>query len=107
MLFLVLGMGKTGSLVAEVARERGHSVRAMDINENSGAAALTPPTLAGVDAVIDFTNAQAAVENIRAVLSLGCRIVVGSTGWYSRLDEMKSIAQRRRSSLLYGTNFSI
>ena len=107
MLFLVLGMGKTGSLVAEVARERGHSVRAMDINENAGAAALTAPTLAGVDAVIDFTNAQAAVENMRAVLSLGCRMVVGTTGWYSRLDEMKSIAQKRGSALLYGTNFSI
>lgn len=107
MLFLVLGMGKTGSLVAEVARERGHSVRAMDINENSGAAALTPPTLAGVDAVIDFTNAQAAVENIRAVLANGARIVVGTTGWYSCLDEMKAKAQKRGSSLLYGTNFSI
>jgi 4-hydroxy-tetrahydrodipicolinate reductase len=107
MLFLILGMGKTGSLVAEVARERGHIVRAMDINENSGAAALTPPTLAGVDAVIDFTNPEAAVENMRAVLSLGCRIVVGTTGWYARLDEMKSIAQKRGSALLYGTNFSI
>src|SRR4051794_5890790 len=107
MLFLVLGMGKTGSLVAEVARERGHGVRAMDINENAGATALTPPTLAGVDAVIDFTNAQAAVENMRAVLSLGCRIVVGSTGWYAQLVSMKAIAERRNGSLLYGTNFSI
>lgn len=107
MLFLVLGMGKTGSLVAEVARERGHSVRAMDINENAGAAAITPPTLAGVDAVIDFTNAQAAVENMRAVLANGGRIVVGTTGWYSSLDEMKAKAQKRGSSLLYGTNFSI
>src|SRR4051794_34178964 len=107
MLFLVLGMGKTGSLVAEVARERGHGVRAMDINENAGAAALTPPTLAGVDAVIDFTNADAAVENMRAVLSIGCRMVVGTTGWYQHLDAMKAIAERRNGSLLYGTNFSI
>jgi len=107
MLFLVLGMGKTGSLVAEVARERGHIVRAMDITENAGARALTPPTLAGVDAVIDFTNSEAALENMRAVLSLGCRIVVGTTGWYAHLDAMKTIAERRGGSLLYGTNFSI
>src|SRR3954447_6517313 len=107
MLFLVLGMGKTGSLVAEVARERGHGVRAMDINENAGASALTPPTLAGVDAVIDFTNADAAVENMRAVLSIGCRMVVGTTGWYQHLGAMKAIAERRNGSLLYGTNFSI
>jgi 4-hydroxy-tetrahydrodipicolinate reductase len=79
----------------------------MDVNENSGAAALTPPTLAGVDAVIDFTNPEAAVENMRAVLAVGCRIVVGTTGWYAHLDAMKAIAQRRDGSLLYGTNFSI
>lgn len=107
MLFLVLGKGKTGSLVAEVARERGHGVRVMDIKENRGAAALTAPTLAGIDVVIDFTNAESAVENMRALLALGCRIVVGTTGWYTQLDAMKAIAQRRGGSLLYGTNFSI
>jgi 4-hydroxy-tetrahydrodipicolinate reductase len=107
MLFLVLGKGKTGSLVAEVANERGHIVRAMDINENAGASALTAPTLAGVDAVIDFTAPEAAVENMRAVLALGGRMVVGTTGWYAQLEAMKSIAQRRNGSLLYGTNFSI
>ena len=80
MLFLVLGKGKTGSLVAEVAREHGHSVRAFDVRENEHAAALTAPNLAGVDVVIDFTTAEAAVENMRAVLALGSRIVVGVAG---------------------------
>lgn len=107
MLFLVLGKGKTGSLVAEVACERGHSVRALDVTENQHASALTAPTLAGVDVVIDFTAPEAAVENIRAVLSLGCRIVVGTTGWYAHLDEMKALAAKRNGALLYGTNFSI
>jgi 4-hydroxy-tetrahydrodipicolinate reductase len=106
MLFLVLGKGKTGSLVAEVARERGHGVRVLDFAENHDAAAITAPTLASVDAVIDFTNADAAVQNIRAVLALGGKIVVGTTGWYSYLDEMKSKTQRG-GALLYGTNFSI
>ena len=107
MLFLVLGKGKTGSLVAEVARERGHGVRALDINENQQASALTAPNLAGVDVVIDFTTPSAAVENIRAVLALGCRIVVGTTGWYAQLPELRAIAQRRGGALLYGTNFSM
>jgi len=107
MLFLVLGKGKTGSLVAEVARERGHSVRALDINENEHASALTAPTLAGVDVVIDFTAPEAAVENMRAVLALGSRIVVGTTGWYAHLDEMKALAAKRNGGLLYGTNFSM
>jgi 4-hydroxy-tetrahydrodipicolinate reductase len=107
MLILVLGKGKTGSLVAEVARERGHGVRAYDINENSHASALTPPNLAGVDVVIDFTTPEAALENVRAVLALGCRMVVGTTGWYAHLPEMKALVQRRGGALLYSTNFSI
>lgn len=107
MLFLILGKGKTGTLVAEVAAERGHGVRCFDIFENKGASALTAPTLAGVDVVIDFTAPEAAVENMRAVLALGGKIVVGTTGWYEQLDAMKSIAERRGGSLLYGTNFSI
>ena len=106
MLILVLGQGKTGSLAAEVARERGHSVRAFDIDQNEHASALTAPTLAGVDVVVDFTAPEAAVENMRAVLSLGGRIVVGTTGWYSYLDEMRSRAEKR-GALLYSTNFSI
>ncbi len=107
MLFLILGKGKTGSLVAQVARERGHGVRALDITENRHASALTAPALAGVDAVIDFTAPEAAVENMRAVLALGSRIVVGTTGWYAHLNEMKALAIRREGGLLYGTNFSM
>jgi 4-hydroxy-tetrahydrodipicolinate reductase len=106
MLLLVLGKGKTGSIVAQVARERGHSVRVLD-RENAGASALTAPTLAQFDVVIDFTNAEAAVENMRACLALGARIVVGTTGWYGQLNEMKTLALRRKGGLLYGTNFSL
>ena len=107
MLLLVLGKGKTGSLVAQVARERGHSVRVLDLTENLHASALTAPALAAVEVAIDFTNAEAAVENMRAVLSLGGRIVVGTTGWYAHLNDMKALATKRGGALLYGTNFSI
>jgi 4-hydroxy-tetrahydrodipicolinate reductase len=107
MLILVLGKGKTGALVAQVARERGHGVRVLDYAENHDASALTAAALAGVDVVIDFTNAEAAVKNIRAVLAVGARIVVGTTGWYAQLNEMRALAIRRGGGLLYGTNFSI
>ncbi len=107
MLILVLGKGKTGSLVAEVARERGHGVRALDIDENAHASALTAPSLAGVDVVVDFTAPEAALENMRAVLALGGHIVVGTTGWYAKVNEMKALALQRGGGLLYGTNFSI
>ncbi|HEY1254434.1 MAG TPA: dihydrodipicolinate reductase C-terminal domain-containing protein [Terracidiphilus sp.] len=107
MHFLVLGKGKTGSLVAEIARERGHLVTALDINENLNAQALTAAALADVNAVIDFTAPDAAVQNITAVLTHGGRIVVGTTGWYAVLDEMKKLTGLHGGALLYGTNFSV
>jgi 4-hydroxy-tetrahydrodipicolinate reductase len=107
MQILVLGKGKTGSLVAEIAQERGHLVRALDETENANASALTAAALSGIDAVIDFTAPEAALKNIRAVLSLGGRIVVGTTGWYAHLGEMKALALQHGGALLYGTNFSI
>lgn len=107
MLILVLGKGKTGSLVAEIARERGHGVRALDVEENRNASALTAPNLAGVDVVVDFTAPEAAVENMRAVLAVGGRMVVGTTGWYAHLADMKALAIKRNGGLLYGTNFSL
>jgi 4-hydroxy-tetrahydrodipicolinate reductase len=106
MHILVLGKGKTGSLVAEVARERGHHVSALDIVDNEHGAAVNAASLAGVDVVIDFTTPEAAVENIGAVLAAGGRIVVGTTGWYAHLDELKAKAQKG-GALLYGTNFSM
>src|ERR1700679_3852529 len=107
MLFLVLGRGRTGSLVAQVAHERGHGVRVVGEEENRNAAALTGPVLAGFDAIIDFTTAEAALQNMRACLATGARLVVGTTGGYQHLDDMRSLCQRRGGALLYSPNFSI
>lgn len=107
MVVLVLGRGKTGSLVADVAHERGHGVRVLGEEENRNAAALTPPMLAQFDVVIDFTTPAAAVENLRACLASGARVVVGTTGWYEKLDDMRALCERRNAALLYGANFSV
>jgi 4-hydroxy-tetrahydrodipicolinate reductase len=107
MLFLVLGRGKTGTIVTDVAKERGHGVRVLGEEENRNAAALTGPFLASFDAVIDFTTPEAVIPNLRACLANGARVVVGTTGWYAHLDEIRSLAERKGAGLLYGTNFSI
>jgi 4-hydroxy-tetrahydrodipicolinate reductase len=106
MIFLVLGRGKTGRVVADVAHQRGHSVRVIGEEENTHASALTGPMLAGFDAVIDFTTPQAVISNMRACFANGARVVVGTTGWYDRLNEMRAICERRNAALLYGENFS-
>jgi 4-hydroxy-tetrahydrodipicolinate reductase len=107
MRILILGHGKTGRLVAEVAHERGHGVHVLDAKENRNGAALTPPFVAGFDVVIDFTTPEAVLENMRACLALGAKMVIGTTGWYERLGDMRALAERRGAGLLYGTNYSI
>ena len=107
MRILVLGQGKTGKLVSEVAAQRGHGVHVLDVLENSGAGALTPPFVAGFDVAIDFTTPEAVVQNMRACLGLGSKMVVGTTGWYAKLADMRALAERKGAGLLYGTNYSI
>jgi 4-hydroxy-tetrahydrodipicolinate reductase len=107
MRILVLGVGKTGKLVAEVAAERGHSVNVLDATENKNGAALTAPFVAGFDVIIDFTTPEAVISNMRACLAVGAKMVIGTTGWYDKLHDMRALAERRGASLLYGTNYSI
>ena len=104
---LVLGRGRTGSLVARIAAERGHTVQVLSAAENQDAHALTPELLATVDVAIDFTTPEAVSANLRALLSRGARVVVGTTGWYSSLAEMEQLALANGGALLHGTNFSL
>jgi 4-hydroxy-tetrahydrodipicolinate reductase len=107
MNLLVLGRGKTGSLVAEVAATRGHKVRTMGSDENAGAAALSKEALQDVDCVIDFTTPTAVIPNIIACTQAGANMVVGATGWYDKLPQVKELVQHSNSGFLYASNFSI
>jgi 4-hydroxy-tetrahydrodipicolinate reductase len=107
MIFLVLGRGKTGRVVADVAAQRGHSVRVIGEEENANASALTGPMLAQFDAIFDFTTPQAVIPNVRACLANGARVVVGTTGWYDKLTEVRAICERRNGALVYGASFSV
>ena len=107
MNLLVLGKGKTGSLVAEVARERGHQLRALGAADNANASALSKDGLRGVDVVIDFTTPQAVVANIEACAQAGASMVVGTTGWYAELPRLKELVERSGIGFLYAPNFSV
>ncbi|HEV2021607.1 MAG TPA: dihydrodipicolinate reductase C-terminal domain-containing protein [Terriglobales bacterium] len=107
MNLVVLGKGKTGSLVAEVARERGHQVRALGAADNANAFALTKDGLRGVDVVIDFTTPQAVVQNIEACAKAGASMVVGTTGWSAELPRVKELVERSGIGFLYAPNFSV
>jgi len=104
---LVLGKGKTGSLVAEIARERGHNVTAVDEFDNAGGAALAPEKLTGIDVAIDFTAPGAVMDNIRACAKAGKNIVVGTTGWYDEIPAIKKMVEERGIGFIYASNFSV
>lgn len=107
MHLLLLGRGKTGSLVAQIARERHHQIEVAGTKENAGQAALTPGKLATVEVVIDFTAPQCAIPNIEASIRNGKNMVVGTTGWYGELDRIRRLVEEHNTGFLYAANFSI
>lgn len=107
MLVLLLGQGKTGSQVAEVARQRGHEVRVLRSEDNANARALTQEYLGDFAVVIDFTTPQAALLNIEASTRAGKKMVVGTTGWYGELPKIRGLVESAGTGLVYASNFSI
>jgi 4-hydroxy-tetrahydrodipicolinate reductase len=107
MNILILGRGKTGSQVAEVARERKHHVTVVGAPENKDCAALSPDKLHDIQVVIDFTVPDCAVGNIEACVRAGKNIIVGTTGWYDELDRIRELVKAHDVGFVYAPNFSI
>jgi 4-hydroxy-tetrahydrodipicolinate reductase len=107
MNLLILGRGKTGGLVAEVAHSRRHHVRVVSSAENSDGKALSPDSLAAVDAVVDFTTPAAVVANAEACIRARKNLVVGTTGWYDEVPRLREMVLSAKTGFLYGPNFSI
>jgi len=107
MRLLILGRGKTGSLVAEVAAERKHRVVIVGAKENASSAALTPEKLRDLDAVIDFTAPHCVLANIEACVKAGKNMVVGTTGWYQELGRVRNLVELHGTGFLSASNFSL
>jgi len=107
MRLLLLGAGKTGSLVAEVAVERGHEVTVLRSAENPRASALTKERFSSIDVAIDFTTPHCVLEHINACVAAGKSMVVGTTGWQSELAIVRKLVEQHGAGFLYGSNFSI
>jgi 4-hydroxy-tetrahydrodipicolinate reductase len=107
MNLLILGRGKTGALVAEVARARRHHVRVLCAADNANSNTLTADFLAEINVVIDFTTPSAVVANAEACIRAGKSMVVGTTGWYEQLPRLRDEVLAAKAGFLYGSNFSI
>jgi 4-hydroxy-tetrahydrodipicolinate reductase len=104
---LVLGRGKTGAIVAEVAESRGHEVTALRGRENPDGRALTLEFLRKIDVGIDFTTPQAVIVNIVRCAEAGVPLVVGTTGWHQQAGKIRQLVEDRKAALVYGSNFSL
>jgi 4-hydroxy-tetrahydrodipicolinate reductase len=107
MNILVLGKGKTGALVADIARERCHEVRAVGSADNIGGAAVRADALTSTEVVIDFTTPHAIIANIEACARAGANMVVGTTGWYDQMLHVRDTVKRYDTGLVFGANFSV
>lgn len=107
MKVLLLGHGKTGALVADIARQRGHEVRSLRSQDNQDGRGLTLDVLQKTDVVIDFTTPHAVIPNIIRCAEARTPMIVGTTGWYQHLDKVRELVTERKAAVLYGSNFSI
>lgn len=101
MKVLLIGYGKMGQAIERIALERGHTIAGrVDIQTNE-------KITAGADVAIEFTQPEAAVNNITTCLSLGIPVVSGTTGWLSKLDDVKAACRQHDGAFFYASNYSL
>jgi 4-hydroxy-tetrahydrodipicolinate reductase len=104
----LIGYGKMGRMVEELAVSRGYKVLfKVDIEGNEQCQALSRQNLAGVDVAINFSTPDSVLPIVDRVSALGVNLVVGTTGWTSQLPEVRKLVEERKVGLVYGSNFSI
>ncbi|GAC1397551.1 MAG: 4-hydroxy-tetrahydrodipicolinate reductase [Sediminibacterium sp.] len=105
MKIALIGYGKMGQAIEEIAHAKGHEiVLKIDINN---AHELDKAHLAKADVAIEFTGPHSAFDNVMKCLELGTPVVCGSTGWLDRWGEVKSFCQQMNGTLVYASNYSI
>jgi len=105
MKIALLGYGKMGQIIERFALDRGHEIVLKITVDNKED--LTESNLRKADVAIDFSAPDAALDNIYACFMANLPIVVGTTGWYGQLQEVKNECLTSNNTLLYGSNFSI
>ncbi len=102
----IVGMGKMGHAIEQLAGERGCEVVArLDVAETS--AGITAKVLNRADVAVEFTTPGSAAANVRGLIAAGVPTVVGTTGWYDAMPDIASDVKKRNGALLTATNFSL
>jgi 4-hydroxy-tetrahydrodipicolinate reductase len=105
MKLALIGYGKMGKTIEEIALQRGHTiVLKIDIDNASD---FNKENLKDADAAIEFTSPHSAYENVKKLMQFGTATVCGSTGWLEKINEIHELCMQNNAAFLYASNFSV
>ncbi|EOZ99082.1 Dihydrodipicolinate reductase [Indibacter alkaliphilus LW1] len=105
MNILLLGYGKMGRIIGEIAEERGHQISGkINIDNRSDLDQIDPDS---VDVAIEFSQPDAAVENISWAIKRGIPVVSGTTGWLDQKPQIEELTLKHNTAFFYASNFSV
>jgi 4-hydroxy-tetrahydrodipicolinate reductase len=105
MKIALIGYGKMGKAIEEIALSKGHEiVLKIDANNTSD---FTKDNIQKADVAIEFTGPHTAFENISKCIQWAVPVVSGSTGWLDHFEKAKKLCEEKKGCLLYASNFSI
>lgn len=105
MNIVLLGYGKMGKLIGELALERGHQLVAKIDQTNLELRHTLDPK--SIDVAIEFSQPEVAIDHIQWALSQGIPVLSGTTGWLDRMPEIEALTHQQQGTFFYASNFSI
>jgi 4-hydroxy-tetrahydrodipicolinate reductase len=105
MKIVLIGYGKMGKAIEEIALSKGHEI-VLKIN-SATTSYFTEENIQKANVVIEFTGPHTAFENITKCIQWGVPIISGSTGWLEQFEEAKILCEEKKGCLIYASNFSI
>jgi 4-hydroxy-tetrahydrodipicolinate reductase len=104
----IVGYGKMGRLIEQLAPEYGFAVRAkFDSQNNPGGDGLSRESLQGVDVAVEFSTPHSAARNIQRLAAAGMHAAVGTTGWLEQLPSAREAVMQNGTGLVWAPNFSV
>ncbi|MDE7419374.1 MAG: 4-hydroxy-tetrahydrodipicolinate reductase [Muribaculaceae bacterium] len=105
MKIAIIGYGKMGHMIEQIAKDRGHEISVIIDADNL--ADIESKAFRKSDVAIEFTQPDTAVNNLLRCFSAGVPVVCGTTGWLDSLEAVKSVCESGKGAMLYSSNFSI
>jgi 4-hydroxy-tetrahydrodipicolinate reductase len=105
MNIALLGYGKMGKEIEAIALKRNHNI-VLKINKDN-ASTITDADLKKADVIIEFSTPHAVLENIKKCINAQVPVVIGTTGWYDKFEEIKKLCSEKNGGLFHATNFSL